>query len=84
MTARHCAGCRGYTHGWDRECPGVDIDVLNEFIVPDVVPLLPFWSRLKVLLGIPVFMGVSAGPLSEPFEVRSWEDEIRSWGEDTG
>lgn len=83
MTARHCQGCRGYTRGWDTGCPGVGIDVLNEFIVPDVVPPLPFLSRLKVLFGLPVFMGVSAGPLAEPFEVHGYGDEMKDRPEES-
>lgn len=68
MTARHCPGCRGYTHGWDAICPGVEVSALaEEFVFPDVVPPLPLRSRLKVLLGRPLFLGVSPGPLGEPF-----------------
>lgn len=85
MTVRHCPGCRGYIHGLDGACPGVGLSGIldGELIVPDVVPPLPFWSRLKVLIGLPVFMGVSAGPLAEPFEVACFEDEFKDW-EDTG
>lgn len=71
-TARHCPGCRGYVHGMDAECAGIDRDLsalAADFIVPDVVPPLPLWSRLKVLAGLPVLMGVSAGPVDEPFEI---------------
>ena len=69
MTARHCSGCRGYTHGWDAICPGVDTEARAGVMAePDFVPPLPFASRLKVLLGLPVLLGVSAGPLGERFE----------------
>ena len=78
MTVRHCAGCRGYVHGWDTGCSGVPLGG-DELIVPDVVPPLPFISRLKVLIGLPVFMGASAGPLDEPFQVMGFEDEISRW-----
>ena len=68
MTARHCPGCRDYTRDWATSCPGVEISVLGEeFMTPDVVPSLPLRSRLKVLLGLPVLLGVSLGPLGEPF-----------------
>lgn len=74
MTARHCPGCRGYTQGWDAICPGVDTE--GQFMAePDVVPPLPFTSRLKVLIGVPVFLGVSAGPLGEPFGHVPAEDD---------
>lgn len=68
MTARHCPGCKAYTRGWDATCPGVEISVMSdELAEPDVVPPLPFRYRLKVLLGLPVLLGVSAGPLDEAF-----------------
>jgi hypothetical protein len=78
MTARHCPGCRGYTRGWDSECPGVDL-AGPELVVPDVVPPLPLLSRLKVLIGLPVLLGVSAGPLGEPFEVAAPENGMARW-----
>lgn len=67
MTVRHCRGCRGYTRGSDSTCPGAEISILDgEIMVPDEIPPgLPFLSRLKVLLGAPVLLGVSVGPLDD-------------------
>lgn len=80
-TARHCPGCRGYVHGMDTACTGIDRDLsalAADFIVPDVVPPLPLLSRLRVLLGQPVLMGVSAGPVDEPFEIHPTGDADRA------
>lgn len=65
MTARHCPGCRGYTRGWESECPGVTAGT-GEFTVPDVVPPMRFADRIRALFGLPVFLGVAAGPLGDP------------------
>ena len=71
MTARHCPGCRGYAHGRVPQCPGIDTaaGLDGEFTVPDVVPPLSFRDRMRVLAGRAVLMGVTAGPVGEPFRV---------------
>jgi hypothetical protein len=34
--------------------------------VPDVVPPMRFADRIRALFGLPVFLGVAAGPLGDP------------------
>lgn len=36
MTEQHCPGCRGYTAGWEGECPGL---LAPEAVPPERVPL---------------------------------------------
>lgn len=93
MTARHCPGCHGYT-ATSAHCAGIGVSTSpdgDEVQVIDVVPPLRFRDRLKVLIGLPVFPGVSAGPFGEPFEIvpaeedaaTRWEWDGPSW-RDTG
>ena len=84
MTAHHCPGCRGYTHGWGSECPGIGTGSAlddNEIRLVDAVPPLRLADRLRVLIGLPVLLGLREGPLGEPFEtlpagdLTRWETE---------
>jgi hypothetical protein len=63
MTVRHCPGCKGYDRGLAGDCPGMS---MGEFETPDVVPPLRFSDRLRVLIGLPVLLGVTPGPLDDP------------------
>jgi hypothetical protein len=39
---------------------------MGEFETPDVVPRLRFLDRLRALIGLPVFLGVTPGPPEPP------------------
>jgi hypothetical protein len=39
---------------------------MGEFETPDVVPPLRFSDRLRALIGLPVLLGVTRGPLDDP------------------
>lgn len=56
MSARHCQGCTSYT-GVMTDCPGLP---MGEFDTPDVVPVMRFRDRIRVLIGMPVLLGVTA------------------------
>jgi hypothetical protein len=63
MTVRHCPGCPGYVHGWaGTDCAGM---AMGEFETPEVVPPMRFGDRMRALIGLPVFLGVTAGPLED-------------------
>jgi hypothetical protein len=75
MTRQHCPGCEGYTRHGNVSCMGVTA-AAGDFIVPDIVPPLGLWDRIRVLFGRPVLMGVTAGPVSEPLTLPlGWADE---------
>jgi hypothetical protein len=73
---RHCSGCGGYT-SWTSKCPGM---TMGEFETPDVVPALRFTDRLRALVGMTIFLGVTPGPPDPPdadtrlFIPDGWED----------
>jgi hypothetical protein len=75
MTTRHCAGCEGYV-SWISECPGM---TMGEFETPDVVPPLRLLDRLRALVGMSLFLGVTPDPQPAPADPEALEPG--RWGD---
>lgn len=62
MADVHCAGCRGWTSGWEQACPGVqEKGTLGTMrVTRTFVPRLSLKGRLRALTGRPVIVETAA------------------------